>query len=71
MAFGLWSFEHPDGHCVSYDDAHSTGGLGMGYSKWFMNSDLSWTTSRILAIASVLFGTLSSVSHGKKFPFSL
>lgn len=62
VAFGLWSFEHPDGHCVSYYDAHSTGGLGMGYSKWFMNSDLSWTTSRILAMASVLFGTLSSVS---------
>ena len=62
VGLGLWSFESPLGQCVSYVEAYESGGLGMGYSDWFMNKDFSWTVARILAMTGGLFGTISLVS---------
>mmetsp|Transcript_2045 Transcript_2045/g.4496 ORF Transcript_2045/g.4496 Transcript_2045/m.4496 type:complete len:313 (-) Transcript_2045:127-1065(-) len=61
VSVGLWSFEGSDGHCVSHPDSY-TSSFSLGdslYTKWFMKSDTSWTTSRIFAIASVLLGFIA------------
>jgi hypothetical protein len=67
--FGLWSFESPDGSCVSHRDALvdyswavSLKDTGGGGGNWFVNSDVSWTTSRVFALFGVLFGSTALVS---------
>eukprot|EP00804_Cyclotella_cryptica_P017411 CCRYP_016646-RB/>CCRYP_016646-RB protein AED:0.12 eAED:0.13 QI:0/0.75/0.8/1/0.5/0.4/5/1908/296 len=65
--FGLWSFEGPDGACVSHRDAFQDFSWAVSVKtsmtwSWFINSDISWTTSRIFAITSFFFGTFSFVT---------
>lgn len=65
--FGLWSFEGPNGSCLSHREAYQDFSWAVSVQtsmawSWFINSDISWTASRIFAIASFLFGTFSFVS---------
>ena len=69
IEIGLWSFESPDGSCVRHvNDNNNNDTIQEGYlwitdwSKWFINDDFSWTTSRIFAITGVVFGNISLVS---------
>jgi hypothetical protein len=59
--FGLWTLESPNGSCVSLKDAQQDYSWAVSGS-WLLNSDISWTTSRVFAIASVSFGTASLVN---------
>ena len=69
IEIGLWSFESPDGSCARHvNDNNNNGTIQEGYlwitdwSKWFINDDFSWTTSRIFALTGVVFGNISLVS---------
>ena len=70
IEIGLWSFESPDGSCARHDvnDNNNNDTIQEGYlwitdwSKWFINDDFSWTTSRIFALTGVVFGNISLVS---------
>ncbi|KAL7478728.1 hypothetical protein ACHAW6_004482 [Cyclotella cf. meneghiniana] len=62
--FGLWSFEGPNGSCLSHREAYQDFSWAVSVQtsmawSWFINSDISWSASRIFAIASFVFGTFS------------
>lgn len=65
LGVGLWSFEAPDGRCLSYEESYQLGGFSEGddiYSRLFINDDTSWSTSRVLAISCALFGSITLIS---------
>jgi hypothetical protein len=47
---------------VDYSWAVSLKDTGGGGGNWFVNSDVSWTTSRVFALLGVLFGSTALVS---------
>lgn len=64
LGFGLWSYADPGGRCMSYKDAHESGGFSDGDSIYsgIISDDINWTISRILALVGVAFGGIALVS---------
>ena len=65
LGFGLWAHTAPGGRCLSYSESRQSGvfsGEDTTYTSLFMNGDINWSISRILAIVGVVFGTISLVS---------
>ena len=65
LGFGMWSFAAPGGRCMSYKEAHDSGGFSEGddiYSG-IINNDINWSISRILAMVGIFFGGIALVSR--------
>lgn len=66
VGFGLWTYEAPDGRCLTYGESRQSGGFTEGdkiYSSYFVNNDINWTVSRFLAVAGIVFGGVALVSY--------
>lgn len=71
LGFGMWSYSAPGGRCLTYRDSQTSGGFVSvignyntnEYSSMFMNNDINWSMSRILALVGGVFGTVSLVRH--------
>lgn len=70
VGIGLWSYEKPDGRCLSYGASHTSSGFSDGlYSNSFINEDLNWSVARILAMCGVVFGFFAFVSASNVITF--
>ena len=64
VGVALWSFQGPDGRCLSFQDAYNLGGFSNGddnYSQWFANGDIAWMIARCAAIVGFVFGAIALI----------
>eukprot|EP00571_Detonula_confervacea_P010636 CAMPEP_0172307718 /NCGR_PEP_ID=MMETSP1058-20130122/8511_1 /TAXON_ID=83371 /ORGANISM="Detonula confervacea, Strain CCMP 353" /LENGTH=315 /DNA_ID=CAMNT_0013019957 /DNA_START=101 /DNA_END=1048 /DNA_ORIENTATION=- len=65
LGFGLWTYAAPDGRCLTYTESRQSGGFSDGaniYSNLFINNDINWSISRVLAVVGIIFGLGSLIS---------
>eukprot|EP00578_Thalassiosira_sp_NH16_P003206 CAMPEP_0181133634 /NCGR_PEP_ID=MMETSP1071-20121207/31631_1 /TAXON_ID=35127 /ORGANISM="Thalassiosira sp., Strain NH16" /LENGTH=323 /DNA_ID=CAMNT_0023220043 /DNA_START=98 /DNA_END=1069 /DNA_ORIENTATION=- len=65
MGFGMWTYAAPGGRCLTYTESRESGGFSDGdsmYTNLFMNNDINWSISRILAVVGLAFGSIALIS---------
>lgn len=65
LGFGLWTYAAPGGRCLSYGESIEPRGVFEGvnlYTNILINDDITWSVSRVLAVAGVTFGAVALLS---------
>ena len=61
IGISLWSYVAPGGYCLSYSESQNSTIFNF-YADYFITSDISLTTSKILAMVGVVFGSFALIS---------